>query len=54
MMRMEARLHKLAIDEEKMNKRINDARKQQEFVINMKNEKQRQLEIKKQHQAYLK
>jgi len=39
MMRMEARLHKLAVDEEKMNKRINDARKQQEFVINMKNEK---------------
>jgi len=27
MMRMEARLHKLAIDEEKMNKRISDARK---------------------------
>jgi hypothetical protein len=39
MMRMEARLHKLAVDEEKMNKRINEARKQQEFVINMKNEK---------------
>ena len=49
MMRMEARLHKLAVDEDKMNKRISDARKQQEFVINMKNEKQRQLEVKMQY-----
>lgn len=49
-MRLEARLHKLAVDEEKMNKRISDARKQQEFVLNMKNEKQRQFDVKLQHQ----
>lgn len=54
MMRMEARLHKLAVDEEKINKRIHDARKQQEFVINMKNEKQRQQDVKMQHLMYLK
>lgn len=39
MMRMEARLRKLNVDEERTNKRINDARKQQEFVMNMKLEK---------------
>lgn len=44
MMRMEARLRKLKTDEERTTKRIHDARKQQEFVANMKNEKQKQLE----------
>lgn len=46
MLRMEARLKKLNMDEEKMTKRINDARKQQEFVMTMKAEKQKQLEQK--------
>jgi hypothetical protein len=39
MLRMEARLKKLQSDEEKMKHRIEQARRQQEFVINMKNEK---------------
>jgi predicted nucleic acid-binding Zn-ribbon protein len=46
MMKMEARLNKLRVDEEKMTKRINDAKKQQEFVMSMKQDKQRQFEMK--------
>lgn len=53
MLRMEARLRKLQTDEEKTTKRLNDAKKQQEFVLNMKQEKQRQLEQKQAWQSYM-
>jgi hypothetical protein len=46
MLRMEARLRKLQTDEEKMKQRIGQARRQQEFVVNMKHEKQKQIQTK--------
>lgn len=41
MHKMEARIIKLRKDDERTLKRVNDAKRQQEFVITMKNEKQK-------------
>ena len=41
MHKMEARIIKLRKDNEKTSKRVNDAKRQQDFVITMKNEKQK-------------
>ncbi len=38
---MEARLRKLQTEEEKMSRHISEARKQQDFVLTMKQEKER-------------
>lgn len=53
MQRLEARLKKLRVDEEKTNKHIQEALKQQEFVQAMKNEKQKALESKLAYQSYM-
>ena len=50
MLRMEARLKKLQTDEERMERQISEARKKQEFVQNMKMEKERQAKMKLDHQ----
>jgi hypothetical protein len=46
MLRLEARLRKLHYDEEKTNKNIRKARRQQDFVMTMQNEKQKELSAK--------
>jgi hypothetical protein len=46
MLRLEARLRKLHYDEEKTNKNISKARRQQDFVMTMQNEKQKELSAK--------
>jgi len=53
MMRMEARLKKLQTDEEKVARQISEARKKQDFIMNMKNEKERQARMKADHQERL-
>ena len=49
MLKMEARIKKLQKEEEKANKRITDARKQQEFIQAMKEEKKNMMEGKLRH-----
>ena len=46
MEKMEARIKKLQIEEDRAKKRIADARRQQDFVNQMKNEKNRMREDK--------
>jgi hypothetical protein len=46
MLRLEARLKKLQAEEEKTVKRVNDARRQQDFVSKINNEKQKDQEMK--------